>query len=97
MRFGSSQSKYYGLALRGMVVILAVSNVLLLRQNLQLRNLLKKFKPDRHKAGDKVESLSALGLHCENIPIDYARDPPRQVLLFHSPDCPYGRDQHAYW
>jgi hypothetical protein len=49
-----------------MVVILAVSNVLLLRQNLQLRSLLKKFEPDRLKAGDKLESFSALGLHGES-------------------------------
>ena len=47
MRFGNTLSKYYGLALGVMVVILAVSNVLLLTQNLQLRNLLKKFEPDR--------------------------------------------------
>jgi hypothetical protein len=72
MRFGSTQSKYYGLALWGMVVILAVSNVLLLRQNLQLRNLLKRFEPDRLKAGDKLESFSALGLHGENIAINFA-------------------------
>ena len=97
MRFGSTQSKYYGLALWGMVVILAVSNVLLLRQNLQLRNLLKKFEPDRLKAGDKLESFSALGLHGENIAINFASDAPRRVLLFLSSDCPYCRDQFGYW
>ena len=97
MRFGSTQSKYYGLAPWGMVVILAVSNVLLLRQNLQLRNLLKKFEPDRLKAGDKLESFSALGLHGENITINFASDAPRRVLLFLSPDCPYCREQFGYW
>lgn len=97
MRFGSTQSKYYGLALWGMVVILAVSNVLLLRQNLQLRNLLKKFEPDRLKAGDKLESFSALGLHGEDITIDFASDAPRRVLLFLSPDCTYCREQFGYW
>jgi len=97
MRFGSTQSKYYGLALSGMVVILAVSNVLLLRQNLQLRNLLKRFEPDRLKAGDKLESFSALGLHGENIAINFASDAPRRVLLFLSSGCPYCRDQFGYW
>ena len=97
MRFGNGQSKYYGLALWGMVVILAVSNVLLLRQNLQLRNLLKKFEPDRLKAGDKLESFSALGLHGENIVINFESDEPRRVLLFLSSDCPYCRDQFGYW
>lgn len=97
MRFGSTQSKYYGLALWGMVVILAVSNVLLLRQNLQLRNLLKKFEPDRLKAGDKLESFSAFGLQGEDITIDFASDAPRRVLLFLSPDCTYCREQFGYW
>jgi hypothetical protein len=97
MRFGNAQSKYYGLALWGMVIILAVSNGFLLRQNLQLRNLLKKFEPDRLKVGDKLESFSALGLHGENIAIDFASDAPRRVLLFLSPDCPYSREQFGYW
>jgi len=79
MRFGGIQSKYYGLALVGMVVILAVSNFLLLRQNLQLRNLLKKFEPDRLKAGDRLESFSALSLHGEHIAINFAGDAPRRV------------------
>lgn len=81
----------------GMVVILAVSNVLLLRQNLQLRNLLKKFEPDRLKAGDKLESFSAVGLHGEDIAIDFRSDAPRRVLLFLSSDCPYCRQQFGYW
>lgn len=97
MKAGNAQSKYYGLALLGMVIILAVANVLLLRQNLQLRNLLKKFEPDRLKAGDKLESFSALDLRGENIAIDFANDAPRRVLLFLSSDCPYCRDQFGYW
>jgi peroxiredoxin len=97
MRLGNTQTKYYGLALWAMIIILAVSNVLLLRQNLQLRNLLKKFEPDQLKAGDKLESFSALGLHGENVAIDFASDAPRRVLLFLSSDCPYCREQFGYW
>ncbi len=97
MRFGNTESKYYGLALWGIVIILAVSNGLLLRQNLQLRNLLKRFEPDQLKAGDKLEAFSALGLHGENITIDFRSDAPRRVLLFLSPDCPYCREQFPYW
>lgn len=97
MRFGNTESKHYGFALWGIVIILAVSNGLLLRQNLQLRNLLKKFEPNQLKAGDKLESFSALGLHGENIAIDFTSDAPRRVLLFLSPDCPYCREQFDYW
>jgi peroxiredoxin len=96
MRPANAQSKY-GLALWGMVLILSVSNGLLLRQNLQLRNLLNKFEPDQLRAGDKLESFSALGLHGENIAIDFAGGAPRRVLLFLSPNCPYCREQFGYW
>jgi hypothetical protein len=97
MRFTDTRTKYYGLVLWAMVMILVVSNVLLLRQNLQLRNLLKQFQPDRLSAGDKLEPFSALGLHGENIAINFASDGPRRVLLFLSSDCPYCREQFGYW
>ena len=90
-------SKYYSLALWGMVVILAVSNSLLLRQNLQLRNLLKKFEPDQLKPGDKLEPFSASGLNGETVVIDFLSGGPRRVLLFLSPNCPYCREQFSYW
>jgi len=97
MRTGDSQNKHYGLALWGMVIMLVVSNGFLLRQNLQLRSLLKKFEPDRLKAGDKLESFTALGLHGENIAVNFTSNAPRRVLLFLSSDCPYCRDQFGYW
>ena len=97
MSSASVQSKYYSLALWGMVTILAVSNGLLLRQNLQLRNLLKKFEPDQLKAGDKLEPFSASGLNGEPVAIDFASGGPRRVLMFLSPNCPYCREQFSYW
>lgn len=97
MRFTNTRTRYYGLALWAMVIILAVSNVLLLRQNRQLRNLLQKFEPDRLNAGDKLEPFSALDLRGENIAINFASDAPRRVLLFLSSDCPYCREQFGYW
>ena len=97
MRFTNTRTKYHGLALWVMVIILAVSNVLLLRQNLQLRSLLQKFEPDRLNAGDKLEPFSARGLHGEDVAIDFASDAPRRVLLFLSSDCPYCREQFGYW
>jgi peroxiredoxin len=96
MRLGNTQAKY-ALALWGVVIILALSNGLLLRQNLQLRKLLKKFEPDRLRAGDRLESFSALSIHGEKIAIDFANNAPRRVLLFLSSDCPYCREQFSYW
>lgn len=97
MTSAGAQSKYYSLALWSMVAILAVSNSLLLRQNLQLRNLLKKFEPDQLKPGDKLESFSASGLNGETVTIDFTNGGPRRVLMFLSPNCPYCREQFSYW
>jgi len=93
----SVQSKYYSLALWSMAIILAISNGLLLRQNLQLRNLLKKFEPDRLKPGDRLESFSAVDLNGETVAIDFVSGGPRRVLMFLSPNCPYCREQFSYW
>jgi thiol-disulfide isomerase/thioredoxin len=97
MRLGNIENKYYGFALWGIVIILVVSNGLWLRQNLQLRNLLKRFEPDQLKTGDKLESFAAPGLHGGNIAIDFTSNAPRRVLLFFSPDCPYCREQFPFW
>ena len=97
MSSASLQSKYYSLALWGMVIILAVSNSLLLRQNLQLRNLLKKFEPAQLKPGDKLEPFSASDLSGETVAIDFGSGAPRRVLMFLSPNCPYCREQFTYW
>ncbi len=97
MSSASVHSKYYSLALWGMVIILAVSNSLLLRQNLQLRSLLKKFEPDQLKPGDKLAPFSASGLNGETVVIDFAGGGPRRLLMFLSPNCPYCREQFSYW
>ena len=97
MTSASAQSKYYSLALWAMVLILALSNGLLLRQNLQLRSVLKKFEPDQLKPGDQLESFSAPGLNGETVTIDFAHRGPRRVLMFLSPNCPYCREQFSYW
>lgn len=93
----TTQSKYYSLTLWGMVIILAVSNGLLLRQNLQLRNLLNKFEPDQLKPGDNLESFAALDLNGESVSINFSSSSPRRVLMFLSPNCPYCREQFDYW
>jgi peroxiredoxin len=98
---GISEGEVFVLAgllpLWAMVIILAISNSLLLRQNLQLRSVLKKFEPDQLKPGDKLEPFNASGLNGESVAIDFASGGPRRVLMFLSPDCPYCREQFSYW
>jgi peroxiredoxin len=79
-----------------MILALAASNVLLFKQNLQMRAELDKFNPYLQK-GDKVPGFSARGLHGESIQVSYTGAEKERVLLFLSPDCRYSREQFAYW
>jgi hypothetical protein len=53
-----------------MILALAASNVLLFKQNLQMRVELNKLNPYLQK-GDKVPEFSARGLHGESIEVSY--------------------------
>jgi hypothetical protein len=79
-----------------MLVLLAVVNVLLIRQNLQMRGRLDQLKPKTLQPGDQVPSFSAQGLHGEMINVDYAGE-TRRVLLYFSATCPYCQEQFPYW
>jgi preprotein translocase subunit YajC len=65
-----------------MLVILAAVNVLLIRQNLQMRAKLNRSKPEVLQTGDKVQSISVRGLHDEIISLDSAGDTKRVLLYF---------------
>lgn len=67
-----------------MIIILAVVNVLLIRQNLQMRGRLDQFKPKVLKSGYKVQPFSAPGLHDELISVDYTGE-TKHVLLYFTP------------
>ena len=67
-----------------MLVILAVVNALLIRQNIQMRAKLDQFKPKALQSGDKVQPFSVSGLHGELISVDYTGE-TKQVLLYFTP------------
>jgi len=80
-----------------LLVVLATMNCLLIRQNLQLRAALGRTEPQRLKSGDVLEPFTATGLHNEKIDVNYAKNSPRRILMFFSTQCPYSREQFAYW
>jgi peroxiredoxin len=80
-----------------LLLILAGSNALLIRQNVRMRAELNSFKPSVLEPGDKVPSFSARGLDGEQLHVNFTGKEPRRILLFFSPGCPYCREQFAYW
>lgn len=81
-----------------MLLALAVANVLLVRQNLQLRAALAKYQPDVLEAGDKLPPFSAKWLtNGEPLQVSYTGQGPKRVFLFFTPSCSYCREQFVYW
>lgn len=83
---------------RGVLLcMLAVTNALLIRQNLQMRTELNKFKPDTLQVGQTVPSFSAQGLNGEPLSVNYGAGEPTRVLLFLSVNCKYCHEQFPMW
>ncbi|MDT4953064.1 MAG: AhpC/TSA family [Acidobacteriota bacterium] len=80
-----------------LLLALAIANALLIRQNLQMRTALSKYEPPVLQSGEQVQSFSAPSLSGENIQVNYTGNGPKRVLMFFTPDCPYCREQFAYW
>jgi hypothetical protein len=64
---------------------LAVSNILLLRQNREMRAKLGNEKPNFIKRGDRMPSFNAVGLRGEVFNVSYTGNKRRRVLLFFAP------------
>lgn len=87
----------------GLIVVLFTINLLLIRQNLDLRrqlaaggrtmDLTKNFL----QPGDVVAPVTATDLEGRPYQLDYPKDGRQRLLLFFSPDCPYCRQQSPLW
>lgn len=87
----------------GLIVILCVVNVLLIKQNLDLRkqlaaggrtiDLTKNFL----QPGDVVEPITATDLKGRPYQLDFKKDRRQHLLLFFSPNCPYCQQQVPLW
>jgi peroxiredoxin len=89
--------KLPNLLLWALLTSLAAANVLLIRQNLQMRRDLGKYQPHALKGGDKVPPFSATAADGSPFEVSYTGQGRKRVLLYFTPTCPYCRQQFAYW
>ena len=80
-----------------MLAALAASNVLLIRQNLQMRLALERLRPQNAEAGDKVPPFVAPALDGDTVRVEYTGGGRKTLLFFFTPTCPYCRQQFAFW
>jgi hypothetical protein len=93
----SKTKNQISIAMGALLLVFAVMNVFLFRQNLQLRDNLNRLEPDMLKVGDRVEPFTALGLYGSTVDVRYSPTSPKRIFLFFSPSCQYSRKQFIYW
>src|SRR5215211_1715379 len=87
----------------GLIVLLCVVNVLVIKQNLDLRKRLAaggrmvELTTNFLKPGDVVAPVAAIDLDGQLYQLDYKKDGRQRLLLFFSPNCPYCRQQSPLW
>lgn len=87
----------------GLIVILCTVNVLLIKQNLDLRRQLASggrtldVTTNFLQPGDVVTAVTATDLDGRPYQLDYKKDGRQRLLLFFSPDCPYCQQQSPLW
>lgn len=79
--------------------LLAAANILLLRQNEQIRGMIFEdySQLDLLKTGDRVSPFTADLLGGGRIEIGNEKAGKRRVLLFFSPACRFSHEQFPYW
>ncbi len=80
-----------------LLAALAITNVLLIRQNLQMRREIEKYEPRTLNVGERLPSFTAKGLDGAPVEVSYAANSRKKVLLYFTPTCPFCREQFAYW
>jgi peroxiredoxin len=90
-------SKKITIGLYVLLGVMGVANILLVRQNLQLRRSIEGTRPERLAVGDKVPSFTAVGLSGESINVAYNSQEQDKLLFFFTPSCPFSRQQFPGW
>jgi peroxiredoxin len=87
----------------GLILILCVVNLLLIKQNLDLRKQLAAggrtidLTTNFLQPGDVVAPVTATDLEGRPYQLDYKKDGRQRLLLFFSPNCPYCQQQSPLW
>lgn len=85
------------------MVLLGIVNLLLIRQNLDLRRQLAAggrtldLTTNVLKPGDVVQAVTATDLEGRPYRLEYKKDGRHRLLLFFSPKCPYCEQQAPLW
>lgn len=93
----SNGRKLFSLAPWVAVVVMAVLNVLLLRQNLQMRRMIDASKPAQLNVGEKVPPIIGRDLNGQPVSVTYTGIEGTRVLLYFTPSCGYCSEQFPYW
>lgn len=97
MKLSISLSNLSQIILWSLLPVLAIGNALLIVQNLNMRNQLRKLLPVILEEGEVVPPFTATGLNGESISMEYPGNAPTRIFLFFSPDCSYCREQFPLW
>jgi thiol-disulfide isomerase/thioredoxin len=87
----------------GLIVILCVLDLLLIKQNLDLRRQLAAgartldLTKNVLQPGDVVTPVTATDLNGHPYQLDYKKDGRQRLILFFSPTCPYCQQQSPLW
>ena len=87
----------------GLILVLCVVNLLLIKQNLDLRKQLAAggrtidLTTNFLQHGDVVMPVTATDLDGRPYQLDYKKDGRQRLLLFFSPNCPYCQQQSPLW
>ena len=87
----------------GLIVSLCVVNLLLIKQNFDLRTQLAAgartidLTTNVLQPGDIVSAVTAIDLDGRPYELGYKNDGRNRLLLFFSPNCPYCEQQSPHW
>lgn len=87
----------------GLLILLCLVNLLLIKQNLDLRRQLaaggRTIDVTRNalQPGDVVTAVTATDLEGNPYELDYKKDGRARLLMFFSPNCPYCQQQSPLW
>ena len=90
-------SKKITVGLYVLLALMGVANLLLVKQNLQMRQSIEATRPQRPAVGDKVPPFTAAGLDGAPIDVAYSSQGRERLILFYTPSCPYSRQQFPAW
>lgn len=80
------------------VVILILCNGLLIRQNRQLRTVVRELEAEQKiQVGDKLLPFRAAGLDGQSLEVRFDENDVKKIVLFSSITCPFCKKQNPRW